>query len=47
MSPELLNLLRAITIVTGLIVCALIRARTAREGHLAGIVREIIRKLRR
>jgi hypothetical protein len=35
-SPELLNLLTVTVIVTGLIVCALIRARTTRKSYPRG-----------
>jgi hypothetical protein len=42
-SPELLTLLTVVVAVLGAIACALIRARAAREGHLADVAREIIR----
>ena len=47
MSLELLTLLTVLVAMLGTIACALIRARTAREGHIADVAREIIRSWRR
>jgi len=40
-------LLTTALLVLGAIACEHIRARTAREGHLADLAREIIRRWRR